>query len=64
MERCNRLAHRMYPNGYRVCWDHAQVNNPNETLYPNEIGPCDFPIDGHGAMRYDKHMRQGGVNER
>jgi hypothetical protein len=57
MERCNRDAWREYPNGYRVCLEHAQVNNPDERLYPNRIGPCDYPVDGHGAMRYDKRMR-------
>ncbi len=57
MERCNRPAHRTYPNGYRVCWDHAEVNNPDETLHDTTIGPCDFPLDGHGAMRYDQRMR-------
>jgi len=58
MERCNRDAWRSYPNGYRVCRDHAQVNNPNEELHENSIGPCDYPLDGKGAMRYDLRMRK------
>ena len=44
-ERCNRPAWRSYPNGYRVCWDHARVNDPDETLHENSIGPCDYPRD-------------------
>lgn len=58
MERCNRYAWRSYPNGYRVCREHAAVNNPDETLHENSIGPCDYPIDGKGAMRYDRRMRE------
>jgi hypothetical protein len=58
MERCNRSAWRAYPNGYRVCWEHSQPHNPDETLHDNPIGPCDYPIDGHGAMRYDTRMRR------
>jgi hypothetical protein len=57
MERCNRMAWRTYPNGYRVCRDHAHVNDPAETLHENTVGPCDYPTDGHGAMRYDRRMR-------
>ena len=58
MERCNRDAWRQYPNGYRVCIEHSHPNDPAETLYPNRIGPCDYPMDGKGAMRYDLRMRR------
>jgi hypothetical protein len=44
-ERCNRDAWRSYPNGYRVCRNHARVNDPDETLHENSIGPCDYPMD-------------------
>lgn len=53
-ERCNKPAWRTYPNGYRVCWDHARVNDPDETLHPNSVGPCDYPMDGLGAAPYRK----------
>ncbi len=52
MERCNKPAWRDYPNGYRVCPNHARVNDPAETLHENKIGPCDYPLDGLGAMRW------------
>ena len=45
-ERCNRPAWRDYPNGYRVCRDHALMNDPAQTLHDNPIGPCDYPLDG------------------
>jgi hypothetical protein len=60
MERCNRPAWRTYPNGYRVCWDHSQPFNPDETRHENSVGPCDYPIDGRGAERYDARMRKAG----
>ena len=58
MERCNRIAHRVYPNGYRVCRDHAWMHDERATLYPDIQGPCDYPLDGKGAMRYDQRMRE------
>ena len=57
MERCNRPAWRDYPNGYRACLEHSRPNDPRETLHPNSIGPCDYPLDGYGAMGYAKRMR-------
>ena len=63
MERCNRDAWRHYPNGYRVCPAHAHPNDPDETLCPNSIGPCDYPIDGYGAMRYDTRMRRAAMKQ-
>jgi hypothetical protein len=51
-ERCNRPAWRDYPNGYRVCRDHAAMNDPDQRLSPDVLGPCDYPMDGLGAARY------------
>lgn len=57
--RCNRPAWRDYPNGYRVCWEHhAADDDPGQRLHANSIGPCDYPVDEDGAMRYDKRMRE------
>lgn len=61
MERCNRPAHRYYPGLYRVCPEHSHPNDSAEILCSNAIGPCDYPLDGRGAMRYDKRMRLGPV---
>ncbi len=51
MERCNRPAWRSYGGEadtryalYRVCRDHAPMNDPTQTLHENSIGPCDYPI--------------------
>jgi hypothetical protein len=58
MERCNRPAWRYYKSsGYVVCIDHAHVNDPQEVLSETQVGYCDYPIDGYGAMRYDTRMR-------
>ena len=51
-ERCNRPAHRMADNGYRLCPDHARVNDPSFKLYPNTVGPCDYAMDDLAAARY------------
>lgn len=46
MERCNRPAWRSHTvSGFRVCVDHARVNDPDYDLHPNTIGPCDVPIE-------------------
>jgi hypothetical protein len=46
MERCNRLAWRYYEsNGFRVCRDHARVNDPAEIVHWEPVGPCDQPME-------------------
>lgn len=37
MERCNRPAWRDYPNGYRVCLDHAHVNDFDRDMMGAQI---------------------------
>lgn len=45
-ERCNKPAWRYYlKSGYRVCLDHARVNDPNEQLSENMVGPCDYVLE-------------------
>ena len=58
MERCNRPAWRYYDNGFRVCRDHAVMDDSNQHMAHEPIGPCDYALDGKGAMSYNRRMRE------
>jgi hypothetical protein len=61
LERCNRPAWRYYPNGYRVCRDHAVMNDPHQMMADNPVGPCDYALDGKGAMSFNRRIRESGT---
>jgi hypothetical protein len=46
----------MSDNGMRLCLEHRPVlDDPDDALmlYPNTIGPCDYPLDGLWTARME-----------
>jgi len=59
-ERCNRPAWRCYVNGYRLCSEHAYTYNDPTAKCEYSEGPCDYPMDGLGAARYEPLPKRKG----
>ena len=50
-KRCNQPATYLASNGYRACGLHSETGMDQYVL-AEELGPCDYPLDGLDAMRY------------